>query len=150
MIALRPQQLDQRIETIEGAFRKLGVVGIKPTPHEANPRVIEIIVTHPGWPALPVAATVKFVEVWLFVGDLWRLVKYEYDLFFEPKKIGSRYGFHWHDGTYHRHCWDSRVPDRSHHFKGEPIDLFDAFNYFEMILAKDEGISCAGLRSAKG
>jgi hypothetical protein len=91
----------------------------------------------------------EFVETWVLSADAWRLAKYAYDLWPEPRPGGGRYGFHWHDDSFHTHCLDPRVPDRDHHFHGAFIDIFAAFHHFETILTLGEGISCAGLRPAR-
>jgi hypothetical protein len=65
---LRLQQLDQRIATIEGAFRRLGHVDV--ARQDDSLQTFVITVTHPGWGAIgmeghgEVAGTVVPDRVW--------------------------------------------------------------------------------------
>jgi hypothetical protein len=142
---LRQQQLDQRLATIEGAFRRLGHVDV--ARQDDSPQTIVVTVTHPGWGAAT-TARLFFVETWILAGDLWALARYAYDLLLEP--AGGRIGFHWHDGTYHTHCVDPAHPDQDHHFVGGPVDLFVAFDRFTALLNGNEALTCAGLRPIRG
>lgn len=141
MTRLRAQQLDQRFSTAEGALRRLGHVDV--ARQQGSPRTVVLTVSHPGWGA-PTSATLRFVETWSRDDTLWRLVRYAYDLLLTPGP--GRYGFHWHDGTYHTHCIDPGLPERDHHFGGSPIDLFDAFERFGGFLNGAERLTCAGLQ----
>jgi len=142
---LRQQQLDQRIATVEGAFRRLGHLDV--SRQDDSPQTIVMMVTHPGWGART-TAQLFFVETWFLDGDLWTLARYAYDLFLRPAP--GRFGFHWHDGTHHTHCVDPAHPDRDHHFAGGPVDLFAAFDRFTMLLSGKEPLTCAGLLPLRG
>lgn len=145
MTRLRPQQLDQRIATVEGAFRHLGHVDV--ARQEGSPQTIVITVTHPGWGALT-TAHLSFVETWALDGGSWSLIRYAYDLLLRPGP--ERFGFHWHDGTYHTHCVDPVHPKRDHHYAGGPIDLFAAFDRFTSLLNGREPLTCVGLHPLRG
>jgi hypothetical protein len=138
---LHQQQLDQRIVTIEGAFRRLGHVDV--ARQDGSPQTVVITVTHPGWGAAT-TAQLRFVETWILEGNLWTLVRYAYDLLLRPGPW--RFGFHWHDGTHHTHCVDPAEPDHDHHFEGGPVDIFAAFDRFTELLSGKELLTCAGLR----
>jgi hypothetical protein len=142
---LRKQQLDQRIAKAEGALRRLGHVDSER--QTGSPQTIVITITHPGW-GTPMAAQLSFVETWILEGGLWTLAKYAYDLRLRPGP--GRFGFHWHDGRYHEHCVDPADPGRDHHFAGDPVDLFAAFDRFTAILNGKEPLTCAGLRPLRG
>ncbi len=142
MTRLRQQQLDQRIATGESAFRRLGHVDV--ARQTGSPQTIVFTVVHPGWGART-TARVKLVETWIQDGAWWALTRYGYDLVMRGSP--GRFGFHWHDGTYHTHCVDPAHPDRDHHFSGEPIDLFFAFDQFAAFLNGKVPMTCAGLRS---
>jgi len=141
----RRQQLDQRIATVEGAFRCLGHVDV--ARQDDSPQTIVVTVNHPGWGAAT-TAQLRFVETWILEGNLWTLVRYAYDLLLRPGP--GRFGFHWHDGAHHTHCVDPAHPDRDHHFAGGPIGLFAAFDRFTALLNGTEPLSCAGLLPARG
>ena len=145
MTRLRKQQLDQRIAKAEGALRRLGHVDSER--QTGSPQTIVITITHPGW-GTPMAAQLSFVETWILEGGLWTLAKYAYDLRLRPGP--GRFGFHWHDGRYHEHCVDPADPGRDHHFAGDPVDLFAAFDRFTAILNGKEPLTCAGLRPLRG
>jgi hypothetical protein len=144
VIRLPRQQVDQRIDTVRGAFQRLGDV-IVARQSDANPQTIEITIDHPGW-GVSTEAQLHFVEIWVRKDESWHLVKYAYDLFLHPGP--GRFGFHWHDGTYHTHCVDPTSPARDHHFAGEPIDIFAAFDRFTALLTSGLPLSCTGLRAA--
>jgi len=135
------QRLNQRIEKIENAFRKLGVVRVTRDPRAA-PQLIEISVSYPGWG--DTQAEMLFTETWALERESWSLVKYDYDLFMKPGP--DRLGFHWHDGLYHTHCASRTDPGRDHHYAGAQIDIFKAFERFASILSRGRPISCVGLR----
>jgi len=118
---LRAQQLDQRFSTAEGVLMRLGQVDL--ARQRGNAQSIVLTVSHPGWGA-PASASLRFVETWIRDDDRWDLARYAYDLLLVPGP--GRFGFHWHDGVHHTHCVDPRHPDRDHHFRGDPIDLFNA------------------------
>ena len=145
MTGLRQQQLDQRIATVEGAFRRLGQVDV--ARQEGNPQTVVITLTHPGWGALT-TAELRFVETWVLDGGVRVLTKYAYDVLWRPGP--GRFGFHWHDGRYHTHCVDPADPVRGHHFAGDPVDLFAAFDRFTSLLNGKEPLTCAGLRPLRG
>ena len=145
MTRLRRQQLDQRIATVEGAFRRLGHVEV--ARQEDSPQTIVVTVTHPGWGAAT-TAQLFFVETWVLDGDLWTLARYAYDLLLRPAP--ARLGLHWHDGAHHTHCVDPAHPDRDHHFAGGPVDLFAAFDRFTALLNGKERLTCAGLLPLRG
>ena len=145
MTSLRTQQLDQRIETIQSSFQRLGDVTIA-RQRDASPQTIEITVDHPGW-GVATSADLFFVETWAMTGDLWVLTKYAYDLILRSGP--GRFAFHWHDGTYHTHCIDPARPDRDHHFAGSPVDIFAAYDRFAEILNGARPLTCDGLRAAR-
>ena len=145
MTSLRTQQLDQRIDTSRGSFQRLGDVTIA-RQRDAGPQTIEIGVDHPGW-GVATTAHLFFVETWVLTGDLWEQTKYAYDLILRPGP--GRFGFHWHDGTYHTHCVDPAWPDRNRHFAGDWIDIFAAHDRFADILNGTRLLTCDGLRAAR-
>jgi hypothetical protein len=141
---LSPQRFEQRISDFEGAFKRLGKVEI--ARGTGSPQTVTILVEHPGWGA-PTIAHMKFAESWVLVRGSWDLAKYAYDLFLEPEP--GRFGFHWHDGTYHTHCVDPTQPRKEHHYKGSWIDIFDAFGRFTEVLMGDAPITCKGLTALR-
>lgn len=141
---LRAQQLDQRFATAEGVLRRPGHVDAARQRDSAQ--TIFLVVSHPGWGS-PISASLCFVETWIRDDDLWRIVRYAYDLLLVPGP--GRFGFHWHDGAYHTHCVDPRYPERDHHFDGGSIDLFGAADRFGAIVAGTELLTCAGLRRVR-
>lgn len=145
MAQLRRQQLDQRIATVEGAFRRLDHVDV--ARQDDSPQTIVITVNHPGWGAAT-TAQLFFFETWVLDRGLWILARYAYDLVLRPAP--ARFGFHWHDGTHHTHCVDPAHPDRDHHFTGGPVGLFAAYDRFTALLNGKEPLSCAGLLPVRG
>jgi hypothetical protein len=141
---LRAQQLDQRFSTAEGVLTRLGQVDL--ARQRGNARSIVLTVTHPGWGA-STSASLRFVETWLHDNDRWGLARYAYDLLLVPGP--GRLGFHWHDSVHHTHCVDPRHPDRDHHFRGAPIDLFTAAERFGAILNGTELLTCGNLRRVR-
>jgi hypothetical protein len=75
------------------------------------------------------------------------LTKYAYDLILHPGT--GRFGFHWHDSSYHTHCVDPTRPDRDHHFAGEMTDIFTAYDRLAEILNGTRPLTCSGLRAAR-
>jgi hypothetical protein len=108
-----------------------------------NAQSIVLTVSHPGWGAAA-SANLRFVETWTRDDDRWDLARYAYDLLLVPGP--GRFGFHWHDRVHHTHCVDPRHPDRDHHFRGDPIDLFTAAERFGAILNGIEPLTCGSLR----
>lgn len=145
MSGLATQQLDQRIDTIRGSFQRLGDVTVA-RQRDASPQTIEITVDHPGW-GVATEAHLYFVETWMLTGAFWVLTKYAYDLILRPGP--GRFGFHWHDGSYHLHCMDPARPDRDHHFAGEIVDIFTAHDRLAEILNGTRPLTCSGLRAAR-
>jgi hypothetical protein len=89
----------------------------------------------------------RLAETWVLDLDVWTPARYAYDLLMRPGP--GRYGFHWHDGWYHTHCVDPAYPNRDHHYEGNAIDLFAAFERFTGLLGGGEPLSCAGLRPVR-
>lgn len=95
---------------------------------------------------LPRHATLDYREVFHLTGTVeWELIRYAYEY---RTIVGGRRAYHLHDGRFHAHCVDPRLPRADHHYRAPEIDLFEAHDEFRLLYVAGAVVSCGDLRPA--